>query len=154
MKRACRKCGEYVPYKVVVDGKQHNLANRKFCLECSPFKAHNTSPTRPLSGLSMRNYRQWPKEAKAKLAKYTGERGKRIKRYLIELAGGACKKCGYPGVRCLRAMNFHHRDRSKKRFPMATHHLRSKSLKEVLTEFKKCDLLCVRCHMELEDGVA
>jgi hypothetical protein len=103
--------------------------------------------------LSKQNYRQWPQEQKDLFAKYTGMRGKRIKQYLIELAGGVCKRCGYDGIRCLRAMSFHHRDRETKTFPMATHHLRSKSFKVVMREFKKCDLLCVRCHMEVEAGI-
>ena len=41
-KRNCKKCNNLIPYRVVVDGVQRNLKNRKFCLSCSPFGKHNT----------------------------------------------------------------------------------------------------------------
>jgi len=44
----CRKCLTGFPNLVVVGGKQRNVGNRKFCLQCSPFGQRNTRDlTRP-----------------------------------------------------------------------------------------------------------
>lgn len=48
----CLKCAQPFPNLVVMDGKQRNLCNRKFCLGCSPFGGRNTHDlSKPLSGL-------------------------------------------------------------------------------------------------------
>ena len=47
--RECRECSAKIPNRVIIDGKQRNLKNRKFCLICSPFGKHNTNPDKPLS---------------------------------------------------------------------------------------------------------
>lgn len=38
----CALCGKDFPIHSIVDGKIKNLNKRKYCLECSPFGAHNT----------------------------------------------------------------------------------------------------------------
>jgi hypothetical protein len=38
----CRKCGDYFPNHVKIEGKKRNLCKRKYCLKCSPFNKHNT----------------------------------------------------------------------------------------------------------------
>lgn len=38
----CKKCGDSFVINIKINGKYHNLCNRKYCLKCSPFKKHNT----------------------------------------------------------------------------------------------------------------
>ena len=38
----CRKCTKKFPNLLLIDGKKRNVQNRQFCIECSPFLAHNT----------------------------------------------------------------------------------------------------------------
>ena len=63
--------------------------------------------------------------------------------------GGICIKCGYN--KSLSALQFHHRDPSKKEF-----HLGSKrgiTLEKQLEELSKCDLVCANCHAEIHYGI-
>ena len=40
--RRCELCSQPFPTKVKMGGKTRNLQNRRYCLNCSPYKAHNT----------------------------------------------------------------------------------------------------------------
>lgn len=66
------------------------------------------------------------------------------KEKLVEEFGGKCVKCGYN--RCMKALDFHHRDPLEKD-EMITDLLK-KSLDEARKEAEKCDLLCANCHRE------
>ncbi len=49
--RLCPLCSHPIPWKILVDGRRRSLQNRKYCLECSPYGAHNTRPLKePLYG--------------------------------------------------------------------------------------------------------
>ena len=61
--------------------------------------------------------------------------------------GGKCEKCGYD--KCAAAMDFHHKDPSKKEFTIGTKNIGFKRLSE---EIKKCILLCANCHRELHSN--
>jgi transposase len=76
------------------------------------------------------------------------ETRRRIKRVLVEEAGGACLICGY--AKCLSALEFHHRDRKTKLFALS---FVTRSLARAREEAKKCALLCSNCHAEVEAGV-
>src|SRR5690349_5470695 len=41
--KACEACEREFPTRIVIDGRSHSLWSRRFCLDCSPFGAHNTS---------------------------------------------------------------------------------------------------------------
>ncbi len=73
-----------------------------------------------------------------------------VKQRLVNEAGGACVACGYD--RHLGALEFHHLDRTTKRFELATRGL-TKSLERLRAEAAKCILLCSNCHAEVEAGV-
>ena len=62
--------------------------------------------------------------------------------------GGCCERCGYN--KCIKALEFHHLDPSKKDFTISNDHFR---LKEAIEESKKCILLCANCHRELHDNI-
>ena len=38
----CKKCQANFPNRIKIDGKEKNLGNRSYCLDCSPYGEHNT----------------------------------------------------------------------------------------------------------------
>ena len=95
----CAKCNiNTIPNWIVIDGKNRNLKNRKYCFECSPFGEHNT--------ISLEN------ENSRSSYSYQKERGFKRKRELVLLKGGCCSKCGYD--KNLSALEFHHKNPSEK----------------------------------------
>ena len=76
-------------------------------------------------------------------------RHQKIKRILVEEAGGGCCVCGYD--RCMFTLHFHHVDPSKKSF--SVNMARGKSLAAFRAEAKKCVLVCANCHGEIEAGL-
>jgi transposase len=81
----------------------------------------------------------------------TVRRRHRLKRILVEEAGGKCILCGYS--RCVRALEFHHLDPKTKEFQLA-HCGRTRSIAKLRAEASKCALLCSNCHAEVEAGVS
>jgi transposase-like protein len=79
------------------------------------------------------------------------ERRRKVKRMLVEEAGGACVICGYD--RHVGALHFHHVEPAQKRFHLGLKGL-ARALDTVREEAKKCVLLCANCHAEVEGGVA
>ena len=65
-----------------------------------------------------------------------------------EARGGKCIRCGYN--KCLKALEFHHLDPSKKDFTISNDHFK---LLDAVNESKKCILICSNCHKELHDGL-
>jgi hypothetical protein len=74
----------------------------------------------------------------------------KIRRILIDEAGGCCRLCGYD--KCIRALDFHHLDPATKEFSIGSNR-QSASLSRLRVEARKCVLLCNRCHAEVEAGV-
>jgi transposase len=78
-------------------------------------------------------------------------RRRRLKRILVEEAGGRCVICGYdrfPG-----ALQFHHRDPADKSFALSVQGV-ARSLEKARAEAAKCVLMCANCHAEVEGGLA
>ena len=67
---------------------------------------------------------------------------------LKEARGGKCVKCGYN--KCIKALEFHHLDPSKKDFTISNDHFK---LLDAVNESKKCILICSNCHKELHDNM-
>ena len=78
-------------------------------------------------------------------------RRKKVKRRLVEEAGGECAICGYR--RYEGALQFHHLEPSLKRFSLSGGGI-TRALAEARREAGKCVLLCANCHAEVEAGVA
>jgi hypothetical protein len=76
-------------------------------------------------------------------------RKQKLKRMLVEEAGGCCAVCGYD--RCIINLGFHHVDPTKKSFAMSMRV--GKSIARFREEAKKCVLVCANCHGEIEAGV-
>jgi len=75
---------------------------------------------------------------------------RRVKRRLVERAGGACELCGYD--RYDGALQFHHVDAHSKEFSISRNGT-TRSWAELRVEADKCALLCANCHAEVEAGV-
>jgi hypothetical protein len=73
----------------------------------------------------------------------------KIKRTLVDEAGGSCAICGYD--RCIINLHFHHVDPAKKSFAMTV--AMGKSIATFRAEAKKCVLVCANCHGEIEAGL-
>lgn len=78
------------------------------------------------------------------------DRRRRVKRKLVEEAGGQCRLCGFDEHQA--ALQFHHRDRSTKVFHLS-HQGMTRGIARMRAEAKKCVLLCANCHALVEAGV-
>ena len=147
--RICRKCNQKIPSRIVIDGKERNLQNRKFCLNCSPFGSHNTKPDdplRPSKNKASKKYADWNEETKNEhRARQYYYRQKRILK-ATEILGKKCNRCGYN--KCIRALCFHHIKSENKKFELNSRTIMSHSWNEIEKEVKKCELLCSNCHAE------
>ena len=76
-------------------------------------------------------------------------RKQRVKRLLVDEAGGRCCICGYD--RCVVNLHFHHVDPRQKSFGMSM--AGGKSLAAFRAEARKCVLVCANCHGEIEAGL-
>ncbi len=150
--RNCRKCGARIPTRIKINGVYKNIQNRKFCLTCSLFGAHNTKkddPARPAKksdsnpDVILSRKIAWRASAEAAL-----QRARVLKQELITLSGGKCIKCGY--ARYAGALEFHHTDPKSKLFSLGISNIKCKLRELVLEEWKKCILLCSNCHRETE----
>jgi|WetSurMetagenome_2_1015567.scaffolds.fasta_scaffold72221_4 hypothetical protein len=54
-----------------------------------------------------------------------------------------CSKCGESHIACL---DFHHHDSSKKEVNISEAIWRGWSIKRIMEEIEKCDILCCKCH--------
>jgi hypothetical protein len=76
-------------------------------------------------------------------------RKQKLRRLLVEEAGGCCAVCGY--ARCIISLHFHHVRPEQKLFPMTM--AIGKSIARFREEAKKCVLVCANCHGEIETGL-
>jgi hypothetical protein len=76
-------------------------------------------------------------------------RKQKVKRLLVQEAGGRCAVCGYD--RCIINLVFHHVDPSQKVFALSSS--TTKALATYREEMRKCVLVCANCHGEIEAGL-
>jgi transposase-like protein len=77
---------------------------------------------------------------------------RKVKRILVEEAGGACILCGF--AECDAALQFlHHVDPTTKSFALSRQGV-TRSLARAREEAEKCVLLCANCHAKVEAGLA
>lgn len=95
---------------------------RKYCYECSPTV----------------------KDGYTQAENITAKR-RALKKMLIEYKGGKCQRCGYDT--CMRALEFHHLDPSKKDFGISKQ--LNRNVQDLKNEVDKCILLCANCHAEV-----
>jgi hypothetical protein len=78
-------------------------------------------------------------------------RRRKVKRILIEEAGGKCVICGYD--RFVGGLHFHHLDPAQKQFAVSRNGA-TLGIKTLRAEAAKCVVLCANCHAEVEAGIA
>jgi len=71
------------------------------------------------------------------------------KEQLVNILGGKCSVCGYN--KSTVALSFHHRHPSEKKFDISHNGNMMKPWDELIEEVKKCQLLCLNCHAELDN---
>jgi 5-methylcytosine-specific restriction endonuclease McrA len=74
------------------------------------------------------------------------KRRDKIKQMAVEYKGGCCFNCGYTAY--IGALEFHHKDPSKKDFGIASKGF-TRSWESVKLELDKCILVCANCHREI-----
>lgn len=77
---------------------------------------------------------------------YQTMRALKRKFFLISLRGGKCNNCGYN--KNLSAFDFHHIDPNTKKTQLDQRSLSNSSMKIIMEEFEKCEVLCANCHRE------
>lgn len=75
---------------------------------------------------------------------------KRAKIKLVEIAGNACRLCGYN--KCITALEFHHIDPAEKDFAV-TGSRDTRRFSLMVEEIRKCILVCANCHREIHYGL-
>lgn len=76
---------------------------------------------------------------------------KKKREYCINYAGKKCMICGYS--RCVNALEFHHKDPSKKDFGISSTTITNKSVELLRNEIEKCILVCANCHREIHYNI-
>lgn len=154
----CLNCQQKFPNRAVINGETKNLQRRKYCLVCSPWGKHNTLKIH-LPPTSTPNKRRCSRCSKSlPLKEFYSKRGK-------PHASAYCKFCTSLQVtertqrfkeliveynKCIAALEFHHRDSTKKEFGLSQLKCHSHNLSpKVKKELDKCDLLCANCHREV-----
>lgn len=84
------------------------------------------------------------------LRKAVTERRKKLREMAREYKGGKCIICGYR--KYSGALDFHHKDSSKKDFGLSMNGL-THSWDKIKKEVDKCVLLCANCHREVHAGI-
>lgn len=155
----CHNCSKPFPCKIYIDGKQRNIAGRRYCLNCSPFEKHNTRklelPQLPKHFKVLKICNRCNRELRiSRNAKECGtcvgrERRDKAKNRARSLFGNKCLICNYN--RCPNALTFHHKKPEDKEFSLSSNWQLSWS--QIENEIRKCILVCNRCHVELHEGL-
>ena len=153
--RKCKKCNAEFRTKLVIEGKERNLQNRKFCFVCSPFGSHNTKNLlEPSAGECITCGRKIPRNRRNGRRCYCciqKERENITLEKVHVIVGTKCWLCPYDkGLAGTPMLDFHHmKDKS---FELSKRKLTNHSWTRVWEELQKCMLLCCRCHREVERG--
>lgn len=126
-----------------------SFTKRKFCLDCSPFGAHNTRELDSLKTLDEQRKDRILKE-RENWRISVKKRRKILVEKAIKLKGGKCQKCGY--LKYSGALDFHHLKKEEKSFNIRGYG-RTMSWIKIEKELEKCILLCANCHREIHGGL-
>jgi hypothetical protein len=72
-----------------------------------------------------------------------------LKTIMVVYKGGGCQLCGYK--KCMRSLDFHHVDPSKKLRSLGANH--NRSWQSIRDELDKCICVCRNCHGEVEEAL-
>ena len=165
----CQLCGTSFSNRVVIDGVEKNLQHRKFCLDCSPFGAHNTRKLKPgsnkpvLAKLGVGERRCFKcgetrvemfsprrrRECRKCHSQAGLERGRDQKQKARDVLGRKCAICGYDKYQV--SLDIHHKNPNNKDPNYAT--MRGWSWERIVEELEDCVLLCRNCHGAYHAGL-
>ncbi|MCK9615790.1 MAG: hypothetical protein M0R48_09930 [Candidatus Omnitrophica bacterium] len=74
-----------------------------------------------------------------------------IKSLLVQSFGGKCCCCGYEKSLC--SLTFHHLQPEEKEFTIGKIRLTEEDMEKLISEAKKCVMVCNNCHAEIESGI-
>jgi hypothetical protein len=89
----------------------------------------------------------WYQQHKGEVIERRKKRQLEIRHWFMRYKSSlSCISCGisHPAV-----LQFHHRNRAEKSFAIADVVRRANSLKQIMNDIEKCDVLCVNCHAKL-----
>lgn len=115
-------------YSVSRKGYQHYDYGCKHCGESNPDNFYGAKKT----------------ECKKCFNKRSVQRRQSLKQMAVDHLGGKCQRCGYD--KYIGALEFHHKDPTKKDMTVAGSGKKWETIKE---EVDKCMLLCANCHREV-----
>lgn len=157
----CLRCNKEFSRRVIIDGKKYFLQRRVYCLECSPFKGHNTKQLEKMNDdkqckcqICDREYLLKRKTGHNKSvcnSCRTALRRYKIKKELVEYKGCKCEKCGYN--KNIKNLEFHHLNPDDKEFNISTEG-GIRSIEEFKKEVDKCILVCTICHRDIHDEIS
>lgn len=172
--KVCKKCNEEFPSVRIENEERKTYYYRIFCFKCSPPDIKNTKDIsiyprpREINGIIYKMCYQCKNEfpfteeyfyTKTKWSKHNcyckvcsrrrkNTRTSTTKKWAVEYKGGKCCMCGYN--KYIGALEFHHKDPSKKDFNISNGKTDKEDLKK---ELDKCALVCVNCHREIHGGL-
>ena len=76
---------------------------------------------------------------------------RKSKERIIESMGGCCQVCGYN--KCNNALALHHLNPEEKDFGFGSIRANPKSWDKIVSELRKCVLVCHNCHSEIHEGI-
>lgn len=80
---------------------------------------------------------------------YSNHRNKAI-RIIFEAKKNGCVLCGYN--KCSNALDFHHINPNQEKKTKNSHSFKDLRIKTLITEIKKCIVVCANCHREIHAG--
>lgn len=156
----CKRCGKAIPYRILVDGKWKKTDTRRYCFECSPYRATKDKygdgtktctecgDTLPLSDFFQRGGNHGlHSRCKHCHAKYVHQNIIKKKLAAIAYLGGKCSICGYDKNHA--ALDFHHLGLEEKDEGISR--MLFMSFEKLKPELDKCVLVCANCHRELHN---
>ena len=155
----CNRCSRVFPNWRIYRGKKRNFSKRKFCLRCSPFGKHNTSPL-GINHVIFLCIKCGETDSKKFYGhkrgicgrchnEYTVEKSRENKRFASQKLGGKCVLCGFDKYDV--SLDFHHLDPAKKDKNFRS--MRGWSKDRILKEMSDCVLVCSNCHHAIHAGL-
>lgn len=158
----CKLCGKSFKNRHEINGGIHNLCNRKYCLDCSPFGGHNTIKLTNKFNQKTQSVCSKCNQIKEKAEFYINngrvqslckrchntylmDKWRKRKIAMVKKFGGKCEICGYN--KNFASLTFHHRYPKMK--DVSWTKLKLRSIDKIKEELKKCQLVCNNCHGEI-----
>lgn len=164
----CLKCLKKFPNWNRINGIWRNLCSRKYCLDCSPYKLHNTKKIHLINEATVKVCSECKKEkplnefylknkdgelkhmyCKSCCSNRTLRRQYKLKKEAVLYKGGCCALCGYD--KYYGALDFHHVDPKTKEFEISK--FRLLKFNQIKKELDKCICVCKNCHSEIHAGI-